>query len=302
MSVCVLGSINIDVILSVARLPASGETVLARDATRLPGGKGANQAVAAARMGAATRMIGAVGSDQGGAWMRDILSREGVDVSAIETLDARQTGAAYIAVEDASENLIIVAPGANAAVATAGSLVPDSGVLLSQLEIPLATVAAAFSRVGPLRILNAAPAIREASAMFSNADILIVNQHELGVYLGGPAIANPDAALAARKLLSRPGQLVIVTLGAQGAVAVWTDRVFHAPAFPVTPIDTVGAGDCFCGALSALLSEGQPVEQALPLANAAAALATQARGAIPAMPTRAAAEAFATEHAPAIKT
>ncbi|MGK6320320.1 ribokinase [Sphingomonas sp. DT-204] len=293
MAICVLGSINVDVILSVAALPRPGETVMARDAVRLPGGKGANQAVAAARMGAATVMLGAVGADEAGDWMRAALKDAGVDVAQVHSLAEAGTGTAYIAVDAGAENQIIVASGANAHVSSELlSDQPQGSVLLAQLEIPVEVVAAAFAKPGPLRILNAAPTVPEATSLFSDADVLIVNQHELAVYLRVQTIETPRQALEARALLSRPGQVAIVTLGAEGALAVWRDRAFHAPALPVTPVDTVGAGDCFCGALAALLDEGMMIERALPLANAAAALCTQARGAVPAMPTRAAVEAF----------
>jgi ribokinase len=305
MGVTILGSINVDVILQVAALPRAGETVLADSATRLPGGKGANQAVAATRMGASTALIGAVGADEAGAWMRDGLERFGVDLSALVVAAGVPTGAAYIAVDATAENQIVVAPGANRA------LTPDrlpaagaGGVLLAQLEIPIATVAAALAP-GRLRLLNAAPALPDAVRLFGQVDVLIVNQHELAFYLGVDAIGDARAALAARALITRDDQVVIVTLGADGALAVWRDRAFHAPPVPVTPVDTVGAGDCFCGALAALLDEGWTIDAALPLANAAAALCTQSPGAAPAMPDRAAAEAFLrdrpTEYARAIK-
>lgn len=306
MAVTVLGSINVDLIQQVAHLPRPGETVAAGRTLRLPGGKGANQAVAAARMGAQVAMIGATGADEGGAWMRACLQDAEVDIAGIRILQGHGTGTAYIAVDQAGENQIIVAGGANLALA-ADDLPPMSGggILLAQLEVPPATIAAAFADGGATTILNTAPALAEATDLFAAADILVLNQAELATYLGVARIATARDALTARELLTRHDQLAIVTLGAGGAVAVWPDRAFHAPAAQVVPLDTVGAGDCFCGALAALLDEGLPVERALVLANAAAALSTQTRGAIPAMPDRAAVTAFAgaqaTEHAPAIK-
>jgi ribokinase len=305
MSVCVVGSINVDVILSVPALPAPGETVLAHRTARLPGGKGANQAVAAARMGAKTTMVGAVGDDEAGAWMRAALAGAGVDVAAVRTLAGQDTGTAYIGVDARAENQIIVVSGANAHFTADEIEQAEASVLLAQLEIPLPAIAAAFAKPGALRILNAAPAMPVAKALFDQVDVLIVNQHELACYLGVEGVEDAAQALAARALISRADQVVVVTLGAGGALAVRRDSAFHAPAVPVTPVDTVGAGDCFCGALAALLNEGISVEQALPLANAAAALCTLTPGAVPAMPLRSAAEAFLksapTEHAPAIK-
>lgn len=288
MDVHILGSINVDTILSVDALPAAGETVLAADVTRLPGGKGANQAVAAARMGARVSMTGAVGADADGDWMRAVLECEGVDVGGIATLADVTTGAAMIAVDAAGENQIIVAPGAN------GQLAPDAGpegagLMLAQLEIPLAVISAAFAGGSGPRLLNAAPFIPAARGLFAVTDILIVNQHELAGYAGVPAVTGPEEAIAAaRTLRAQPQQQIVVTLGGQGAVALSGDTAIHAPALSVTPRDTVGAGDCFCGALAALIAEGMGLAAALPIANAAAALCTQTVGAIPAMPARAA--------------
>lgn len=292
MAVQVAGSINVDLIQSVDSLPRPGETVLAHDSKRLPGGKGANQAVAAARMGAVTRFTGAVGDDEAGDWMRNILEREAIDISRIATVPGKPTGLALIAVGADGENQIIVNPGANGAIepTDAYALASDAKVLLAQQEIPLAVLEAFFSAPGAdekLRILNAAPALPATARLFVHTDILIVNQHELAVYLElTEAPATLDEALVARRLIEREGQLVIVTLGAGGALAVWADRHLHVPALPVVPLDTIGAGDCFCGALAALLDAGRTVEEALPWANAAAALCTQKEGAIPAMPTR----------------
>lgn len=305
MAVTVVGSINVDLIQSVDSLPAPGETVLASSSVRLPGGKGANQAVAAARFGAGTRFIGAVGDDEGGQWMRNILADEGIDTGGIVALAGENTGLATIAVDSRGENQIIVSSGANALLTAEKASRPtdDTKVLLAQQEIPPEAILAAFRAElapGTIRILNAAPALPKADEVLNHTDILIVNQHELAEYLGlAHPPANAEEALAARELLRRDGQTIIVTLGAGGALAVSADKRFHAPARAVDPIDTIGAGDCFCGTIAALLDDGMPLEDAIPLANSAAALCTQSQGAIPAMPTRAQAEAFAsvTSHA-----
>jgi ribokinase len=290
MAVRVVGSINVDVITRVAALPRPGETVIASETVRLPGGKGANQAVAAARMGAQVVLAAAVGADADGDWMLGELAAAGVDVAQVARVADDPTGTAYIALESTGENQIIVAPGANGRFEPA--MPPSGEVVLAQLEIPLETVAAALARPARLRILNAAPAIRQAAALFGQVDVLIVNEHELAVFAGcAPVRGVAPAVAAARSLLGRADQLVIVTLGALGAVAVWHDRHFHATALDVTPIDTVGAGDCFCGALAALLDEGLSVEEALPIANTAAGLCTLAYGAVPAMPSRGVVEA-----------
>ncbi|AKH41131.1 ribokinase [Altererythrobacter atlanticus] len=292
MAVQVAGSINVDLIQSVELLPRPGETVLALSSSRLPGGKGANQAVAAARMGAATNMIAAIGDDENGQWMRSKLAADNVHVGGIATLPGQATGTAYIAVDRKGENQIIVASGANARLAPLDVeyAAAEADILLAQLEIPIETVLAFFtapSAESRIRILNAAPARPEASSLFAHTDILIVNEHELAVYLGlDGELSHADRARAARGLISRPDQIVVVTLGAQGALAVRMDDELHVPAAKVTPVDTIGAGDCFTGALAALIDGGLAVADALPLANIAAALCTQQHGAIPAMPTR----------------
>lgn len=297
MTIQLLGSINVDLIAAVTALPRPGETVLAHGVARLAGGKGANQAVAAARMGAKVAMIGAVGADDGGAWMLGELARDGLDLGGVRTLADAATGTAYIAVDAGGENQIIVSSGANARIAPAALPAPaaDTRIRLTQLETPIETAAAFFAAehcAGILRILNAAPALPEAARLLPDVDLLIVNQTELALFLGVADLpATIDSALAARALIGRADQIVIVTLGAGGAVAVRTESHLHAPAMPVNAIDTIGAGDCFVGSLAALLDEGLSVEQALPIANAAAALCTTVRGAVPAMPRRAAVDA-----------
>lgn len=301
MAVYIAGSINLDIITSLERLPLPGETVLARATAKLPGGKGANQAVAAARMGAETRMIGAVGEGDAGRWMCERLAAEGIDVSGVSVLSGQETGTAYIAVDAQGENQIIVVSGANAELS--GVEPVEDGVLLSQLEVPVDALLPVFARSKAIRILNTAPALSEAKCLFEHVDILVLNQHELAVYTEGADDA--DLLERARSLLTRPGQAVVVTLGGEGALAVRGDWHFHVPAVPVVPVDTIGAGDCFCGSLAALLDEGYCLAEALPKASAAAALSTLGQGAAPSMPSRAAVEDLlsgaATEHAPPVK-
>ncbi|WP_243654130.1 ribokinase [Novosphingobium sp. PhB57] len=307
LAVHIFGSINLDIITSLNHLPRPGETVMATATARLPGGKGANQAVAAARMGAQTRMVGAVGEGDSGSWMLSRLKADGIDVSGVATLPGVDTGTAYIAVDSLGENQIIVVPGANARLRDA--LPVAEGVLLAQLEVPVSALLPVFARSKALRILNAAPAVIEGRALFEHVDILIVNQHEMAAFLGLDAAPVNDDMVAvaetARGLLCREGQTVIVTLGAGGALAVRADGQLHVPALPVIPVDTIGAGDCFCGALAALFDEGRCLEEALPYATVAAALCTLGQGAAPAMPMRAAVEDLigrpATEHALPIK-
>jgi ribokinase len=312
LAVHIVGSINLDIIASLEHLPRPGETVMASATARLPGGKGANQAVAAARMGADTYMAGTVGEDDAGRWMLSRLAADGIDVGGIVMLPGVDTGTAYIAVDPRGENQIIVVPGANARLRDARPV--DGGVLLAQLEVPISALLPVFSGSRAIRLLNGAPAVAAGRTLFEHVDVLIVNQHEMAAFLGLNAVPDNDdmatVAEVARGLLCREDQAAIVTLGAAGALAVWPDRHLHVAALPVIPVDTIGAGDCFCGALAALLDEGRCVEEALPYATAAAALCTLGRGAAPAMPMRAAvedlmggpvAERPATEHALLIK-
>jgi len=299
MSVCVIGSLNLDIICRVADLPKPGETVAGHSVQQLAGGKGANQAAASARAGAATVMVGAVGQDDAGRAMLDALDGVGVDTAYVVQLPDATTGQAFVWVSAAGENSIVVALGANMTLApkhvTAASL-EGHAVYLAQLECPVATVEAAFSlpatRRG-IRILNAAPAEIEGRRLFPLTDILIVNETELAKFAGLPTVPElaDDIAANARTLITRDGQTVIVTLGKDGAMAVQADEHFSVPGRPAKVVDTTGAGDCFCGVLAARLSEGAPLREAMTWANAAAALSTQRSGAVPAMPSRAEIEA-----------
>ncbi|HXQ17429.1 MAG TPA: ribokinase [Caulobacteraceae bacterium] len=294
MSVCVLGSLNLDLVCRVAELPRPGETVMGGGVAWLPGGKGANQAVAAARCAAGTRLIGAVGWDEAGDKLLATMAEAGVDTAAVVRLEGHPTGQAFIWVSDAGENSIVVAGGANLAVSAAmleAPLPADCRVLLAQLETPVAAIEALFAGApaGRLRLLNAAPAVLEGRRLFPLVDILIVNETELAAFATVPVVADDVDAVAAvaRGLISRPDQTVVVTLGKAGAVAVGADRRIIVSGRTAKVVDTTGAGDCFCGVLAARLDEGADLAEALQWANAAAALSTERPGAAPSMPTRA---------------
>lgn len=292
MAVCVLGSINRDVVIRVAALPAPGETVAARSTMMLSGGKGANQSVAAARMGADVRLIGAVGADPDGADLVAALAKDGINVTAITRRGDAPTGTAWIALDDAGENQILVSAGANAGVTTAAAAAvrAQDRVCLAQLETPVAAVAAFFAAAadhGALRILNAAPAIPEGIDLLPLTDLLIVNETELARYLDvGAETIDATAAIAVRRLFHRPDQAAVVTLGAAGAVLVEADTATFVPARPAPVVDTTGAGDCFCGTLAAFLAEGLPLAAAAERAGIAASLCVGRVGAAPAMPWR----------------
>jgi ribokinase len=291
MSVCVIGSLNLDLVSRVHALPRPGETVLATAVTRHVGGKGANQAVAAARAGASTRLLGCVGEDDDGVWLLAYLARAGVDTSAVVADPAMATGQAFITIDAASENTIVVSGGANAAWRGPTAMAAAIGaprVLLAQLELDLDVIAAALGSCGPdtLRIVNAAPATPNAAALIPACDVLIVNETELSAYASGLKAESPDAfEAAARRLLTRPGQSAIVTLGGAGVMVIDGDGVTHIPSHPVTAVDTVGAGDCFCGFVAAGLAQGRSLIDAAGHANIAAALAVTRPGAAEAMPT-----------------
>jgi len=287
-SVVVVGSANVDQVFRVARIPAPGETVLSNGFTIAMGGKGQNQAVAAARAGAATMFIAAVGSDAFGTSMREGLSADGIDISLLRTAEG-PSGTALIAVDDAAENTIIVEPGANALLVRL--TVPDiaaitsADVLVMQLEIPLQSVieaADAASASSTRVLLNAAPIRDLPDVLLAAVDILVVNEHE-AAHLEA---ARPGVSL--RDLVP----VVVVTLGADGAVLQRRDGDDIRVAAPsVTAVDATGAGDTFCGAFAAALAGGRDLEAALRFAVVAASLSVEKAGAVPSIPDRAAIDA-----------
>lgn len=292
MTVAVVGSINMDVVARVPRIPGPGETLLASGSSRGGGGKGANQAVAAARAGGApTAFIGAIGHDADGAQLRAWLEDDGIDVSGLSRDDA-PSGVALIAVSDDAENSIIVVPGANrsltALTETQRSLVAGADVIAAQLEIPIdLVVAAARARAeGALFVLNAAPSaplLDAADRVLPLVDVLIVNEHEL-IDIAG--IDDRDAAVDA---LSARVPALVVTLGAAGSVIAFGAERAAVPAFRVDPVDTTGAGDTFCGVFAARLGRGPLSLEALAAAAragaAASAIAVTRVGAQAAVPT-----------------
>ncbi|MCZ2827710.1 ribokinase [Modestobacter sp. VKM Ac-2986] len=287
MSVTVVGSLNEDVVVTVDRLPGRGETVVGSAVAVLPGGKGANQAAAAGRLGAGVHMVGRVGADPAAGRQLAALAESGVNVGRVQRTDGVPTGTATIPVEAAGgENLIVVVPGANARLTATDvdvESVHRAGVLLLQLEVPMATVQAAAVATRGTVVLNPAPPQPLPAELLARVDVLVPNEHEL-VRLAGaePGARTPaDVADLARGLAPS----VVVTLGARGALVVTGDGLplLQAPP-PVTPVDTTGAGDCFCGALSSALDRGLPLPDAVRYAVTAAALSTTgpgARGALP---------------------
>jgi ribokinase len=291
--VFVAGSINMDVVATADRHPRIGETVAGNALFYFPGGKGANQAVAAARLGAPTTLIGRIGKDAFGAEMRAFLAAQQVDLSFVQDTANTHTGTAVITAANA-DNTIVVIPGANALVSAADVAAPllaKGDIAVSQFEIPLATIRAFFTRAraaGATPILNPAPAIEFDATMLDLVDILILNETELGSLTGAELGDGDDHArfiAAARSLLTGKAKTVCVTLGKRGIVALIDGEAHVDPGRAVKAIDTTGAGDCFVGAVAALLADGQPLRGAFGYANVAASICVQRMGAAASMPT-----------------
>jgi ribokinase len=276
--VAVIGSANLDLVATTPRLPRAGETLLGSGFAEHAGGKGLNQAVAAARSGAAVAFVGAVGDDEPGRRLRALAISEGIDAEGMLIADAAPTGRAVITVDDAAENTIVVIAGANLLVE--GRLLPAARIVIAQLEIPLDEVLVAFQaahQLGSRTILNPAPARELPAELVALCDVVIPNEHEVEL-LGG--------ALA---LLARGVGTVITTQGAAGATVTSSEPdgsidQWHQEAFTVEAVDTTGAGDAFCGSLAARLAAGDPMRSAVRYATAAGALATTVEGAVPSLP------------------
>jgi len=298
--VTVIGSANLDFTVAVERLPGPGETVSGGELLVAHGGKGANQAVAARRLGAEARLIACLGRDPMGDRIAAHLATAGIPAEGLLRTERAATGVALIHVDRQGRNQIAVAPGANRALEVA-DLAPRADaigwadVLLLQLETPLPAVRWALEnarRLGKTTILNPAPARSLDDGLLGLVDVLTPNESE-ATFLTGIAVRGLDGAeAAARALLARGARRVCVTLGADGALLVDAVRRLHAPAFPVEAVDTTAAGDAFNGALATALASGERLDGALELANAAAALACTRRGAQESLPDREEVRAF----------
>ncbi|MFE2020795.1 ribokinase [Streptomyces sp. NPDC059499] len=286
-AIAVLGSTNMDLVTYVARAPALGETVTGRELRTVPGGKGANQAVAAARAGGEVVMIGAVGTDEFGSRLRTNLEHAGVDTDLLHTA-AGPSGTAHIVVDDEGANAIVVIPGANGTVTALGpgehAAIAAAGLLLLQLELPLSAVteaARAAKARGVRTILTPSPVQLLPSELLDSVDLLIPNEHEAA------ALSGFDEPHAAAEVLLRQVPEVVITLGRKGCL--YAARGSEAVLFPapeVTAVDTTGAGDTFVGTLAVALGEGRAVPEALAWASSAAALCVQRPGASTSMPYR----------------
>ena len=295
--VFVAGSINMDVVATAGRHPHIGETVAGKEVLYFPGGKGANEAVSAAKLGAPTTLIGRLGADAFGEQLRTFLAAQGVDLNFVKDTPGTHTGTAIITLADA-DNTIVVVPGANAMLEAddvAAAALTEDDIAVSQFEIPLPAITAFFQRAraaGALTILNPAPAMACSAELLDLVDILVLNETELGVLTGKEFSGADDPARfieAARSLGSSGAEdkIVCVTLGSRGVLALIDGDPLMIPGRKVKAVDTTGAGDCFVGALAAQLANGNTIPYALGYANAAASICVQRMGAAPSMPTAA---------------
>jgi ribokinase len=293
--VFVAGSINMDVVATADRHPRIGETVAGHAVLYFPGGKGANQAVAAAKLGATTTLIGCIGQDAFGKELKAFLAAQGIDLNFLRETTKAHTGTAIITVA-AADNTIVVIPGANAlvdAIDVAAPTLAKGDIAVSQFEIPLPAISTFFKRAraaGATTILNPAPAIEFDAEMLDLVDILILNESELGLLAKTELRDTDDVARfveAARSLQTGKDQIICVTLGKRGVVAMVNDEPVIIPGRTVEAVDTTGAGDCFVGAVAAQLAGGRSIQDALVYANAAASICVQRMGAAPSMPTAA---------------
>ncbi len=302
--VLVLGSVVQDRVARVPRLPRPGESLIGSSTYEAPGGKGANQAVAARRMGAAVRFIGCVGHDAAGERQRQGLAAEGIDIGALRATDEAPTGSALILVADSGENQIALMPGANLSVGAPElealeAALPEAHVLLLQLEIPLAVnvraAELAVRRKVPV-VLDPAPAQALPDELLRRCALLTPNATEAEALTGHSVQTQAEARAAARALISRGARQCIVKLDARGGWACLdgVDRAYAA--LPVRAVDSVAAGDAFNGAFAAALAEGRSPQEALDWARAAGALAVTREGAQPSLPTRADVLALLAEH------
>lgn len=301
MTVVVFGSINMDLVTRSPRLPVPGETLTGYSFETVPGGKGANQAVAVARLEVPTQMVGRVGNDTFGQDLLTALQQSGVGCDRVLVDPGTHSGVAAIAVDDASENTIIIVPGANGRVDASDverlvSALSGAQVLMLQLEVPLPMVVAAAKAAkaaGVTVVFDPAPAPTQLPAeLYPLIDIITPNQVETSQLVGFPVETLDDAARAAAVLQQRGVGTVITKLGKQGAVCRTADDTFQVPTFPVMAVDTVAAGDAFNGGLAAGLAVGLPLQQAIVQASAVAALSVTKAGAQPSLPTRAALQDF----------
>ncbi len=289
--IIVVGSINMDIITRVAALPQTGESIAGKSVEYLPGGKGLNQAVACAKMGAETILISRLGNDVFATALADFIKQHHIDTTYLKP-SAKESGTAFITVDDDGQNTIVVVPGSNADVGIEDiSEIPISkgDIIICQFEIPLSTITALFRRAkqaGARTILNPSPIQAIPEELLKLTDVLIVNETELGFIKGENLDDDTTVETIARiadKTKSRPEQIFIVTLGCHGALVV-EDTAYQIHGHPVQAIDTVGAGDCFAGVIASQLLNNKCLRDCVTTANKAASVCVTRKGAAPSMP------------------
>jgi ribokinase len=298
--ITVIGSLNMDLVTYVTRLPQIGETIIGQDFKQIPGGKGANQTDAIAKLRVPVRMLGGVGADAMGETLLTSLRQDGVDISQIEQFEDCSTGIATITVDGVGNNCIVVTPGANYRflaenVQRMKTVIDASDIVVTQLEIPVETVRYSLElakKLGKTTILNPAPACALDDALLSRVDLLIPNETELEFLSGDPLHTEADIVAAARRLIDRGVKEVIVTLGEKGCIYVNFEGSRSFKAYQVDVVDTTAAGDSFIGGLAVALSEGKGIEAAISFAMAVAALAVTKKGAQSSLPYRDEVEEF----------
>lgn len=288
VDVCVVGSANLDYVVPVPHHPVAGETVMGGDHARICGGKGANQAVAAARLGRSVAFVGCVGDDPAGQELRTALIADGIDVSLLRVVPHTPSGIALIAVGPDGDNSIVVSPGANSHVDAdhidaAGALLQVAKVTLLQLEVPIEAVTEVAESAGGLVVLNPAPAQALTSRLLESVDVLVPNETELALLTGSAIATTFDEIVDQARLL--PAARTVVTLGAQGALLVDETEMYHQPAPAVAAVDTTAAGDSFCGALADVLAEGGSLTDAMAWGVMVGAATTLRFGAQSSLPT-----------------
>lgn len=292
MSILVIGSFMMDLVVRTPRAPENGETIIGSNFSRFPGGKGANQAVAAARLGGQVTMAGKVGADAFGEQMIATLRKENIDTQHVLLDDAFPTGVGSITLDEQGNNRIVVVPGANLQYSTRDlrgleDVIKDADMLIMQLEMDLAMIeeaAALAHRYHVPVMLNPAPARELSSELLSHVTYLTPNETEAEILTGIKITDIADAQKAARALLDKGVKTVVITLADKGALLATPDGIRHVAGYPVKPVDTVAAGDSFNGALAVAIVNGKSLEEAVSFANAVGALTVTKEGAIPSLP------------------
>jgi ribokinase len=298
--ITVVGSLNMDLVTYTGRMPVKGETIIGKSFRQIPGGKGANQADAIAKLGAKVSMIGSVGSDDMGNTLLESLKNDGVDIAGVKKVKDVATGIASITVDSEGSNCIIVVAGANNLLSEADidavrETIKSSYAVVAQLEVPIATVNYSMKlakQLGKLTILNPAPAAELSEELLANVDILVPNDTELELISGIKIKEQEDIEKAAKALMDKGVKELIVTLGNKGCMHINQAGIKSYPAYKVEAVDTTAAGDSFIGGLAVALSEGKSMEEAICFATAVGALAVTKEGAQSSLPLRSEVEAF----------